>query len=152
MSLTSGKDLFGMFFDISGGVLVNTHTYRKTKRWFTVFANFCSVNTPTWQISNIKIMSVNMELGHYFQSQLLQVGKGWLQQTTGSDFKIGNHTSFFFFINHLDFCYYLCLYSKFSFQMVHNLFLQICKWIEHLGNCKDFYFSVNQVLKAEFLK
>ena len=31
-------------------------------------------------------MSVNMELGSYVHSQLLQVGTSWLQQTTSSDF------------------------------------------------------------------
>ena len=81
----------------------------------------------------------------------------WLQQITGSGFKIGNQFFFvclflFFIPINWTFCYHLCLYSKFSFQMGHNLFLQICKWIEHLGASKYFHLSLNQIFKVQFLK
>lgn len=36
--------------------------------------------------------------------------------------------------------------------MGHNLFLQMCKWIENLGASQYFHLSVNQIFKVKFLK
>ena len=88
--------------------------------------------------------------------QLKNNNSSWLQQITDSGFKTGNQFfvlfCLFFIPINWTFCYHLCLYSKFSFQMGHNLFLQMYKWIEHLGASKYFHLSVNQIFKVQFLK